>query len=112
MRYPSESELPRPEQQKLVGFIPLALTTPAYLISIICWFALVWLSVLDIDGAPVALPLGAALIAHSYPLTVLGAVAVGWSGFFMEKPMLTRLALGAPPLHALFIALALVLGLE
>ena len=112
MRYPRESEFPRPEQQELLGFIPLALTTPAYLISIICWFVLVWLSVLDIDGAPVPLPLGAALIAHSYPLTVLGAVAAGWVGFFSERPHLARVAPWAPPLHALFIVLALVLGLE
>ena len=76
--------------------------------SIICWFVLVCISVLDLEGTPVALPLGAAVVAYSYPVTVLGAVGTGWFGFFAQRAHLARLAPVAPPLHALLLALVLV----
>lgn len=37
----TEPVFPKPEQAELKGFLALALTTPAYLGSIICWFVLV-----------------------------------------------------------------------
>ena len=107
MRPLTEPVFPKPEQAELKGFLVLALTTPAYLGSIICWFVLVWLTLLDLGGTPVMLPLTAALVTHTYPVTVLGAVGAGWLGFFMNKPGRTRLALIAPPLHALLIVLTL-----
>lgn len=107
MRPLTEPVFPKPEQGELKGFIALALTTPVYLVSIICWFVLVWLTVLDLEGTPVTLPLAATLVTHTYPVTVLSAVAAGWLGFFMERSRLTRLALCAPPLHALLIVLTL-----
>lgn len=112
MRPLTEPVFPRPEQEELRGFLALALTTPVYLVSIICWFVLVWLTVLDVDGTPVRLPLAATLVSHTYPVTVLSAVGAGWLGFFMDRPQLTRFALYAPPLHALLIILVLVLMLE
>ena len=90
------------------GFLALIITTPAYLVSIICWFVLVLLTLLDLEGTPVRLSLGATLVTHTYPVTVLGAVAAGWLGFFTERPRITRLAPLAPPLHALLIALTLL----
>lgn len=108
MRPLTEPVFPRHEQVELKGFFALALTTPVYLVSIICWFVLVWLTVLDVDGTPVRLPLIATLVTHTYPVTVLGAEAAGWLGFFMDRPRLTRLALCAPPLHALMIVLTLL----
>ena len=108
----TEPVFPKPEQADLKGFLALALTTPAYLGSIICWFVLVWLTLLDFDGAPVSLPLTAALVTHTYPVTVLSAVGAGWLGFFMDKSRLTHFALGAPPLHALLVVLTLLFTLE
>ena len=90
------------------GFLALIVTTPAYLVSIICWFVLVLLTLLDLEGTPVSLPLGATLVTHTYPVTVLGAVAAGWLGFFTGRPRVMRLAPLAPPLHALLIALTLL----
>lgn len=98
-------------QPVTAGFLALIVTTPAYLVLIICWFVLVLLTLLDLEGAPVSLPLGAALITHTYPVTVLSAVAVGWLGFFTERPRLARLAPLAPPLHALLIVLTLASSL-
>ena len=95
-------------QPVTAGFLVLIITTPAYLVSIICWFVLVWLTLLDLEGTPIRLPLGATLITHTYPVTVLSAVAVGWLGFFTERPRLARLAPLAPPLHALLVALTLL----
>ena len=89
------------------GFLALIITTPAYLVSIICWFVLVWLTLLDLEGTPARLSLGATLVTHTYPVTVLGAVAAGWLGFFTERPRLMRFAPVAPPLHALLILLVL-----
>lgn len=96
-------------QPVTAGFLTLIVTTPAYLVSIICWFVLVFLTLLDSEGTPVSLPLGATLVTHTYPVTVLGAVGTGWLGFFTERPRLARLAPVAPPLHALCIVLTLVL---
>ena len=112
MRPSTEPVFPKAEQVELKGFLALALTTPVYLVSIICWFVLVWLTVLDVDGTPVRLPLAATLVSHTCPITVLSAVGAGWLGFFMDRPRLTRFALCAPPLHALLIILVLVLMLE
>ncbi len=112
MRPLTEPVFPKAEQVELKGFLALALTTPVYLVSIICWFVLVWLTVLDVDGTPVRLPLAATLVTHTYPVTVLSAVGAGWLGFFMDRPRRTRFALCAPPLHALLIILILVVMLE
>ena len=107
MRHYREPVLDR-RQPTPAGFLTLIVTTPAYLVSIICWFVLVLLTLLDLEGTPVSLPLGATLITHTYPVTVLGAVAAGWLGFFTERPRIMRLAPLAPPLHVLLIALTLL----
>lgn len=107
----TEPVFPKPEQAELKGFLALALTTPAYLGSIICWFVLVWLTLLDLDGTPLTLPLTAARVTHTYPVTVLGAVGAGWLGFFTDRSRLTCVALGTPPLHALLVVLTLLFTL-
>ncbi len=61
--------VPQLEQDELNGFLALALITPAYLGSIICWFALVWLTLLNLGGAPVSLPLHALLVVLTLLLT-------------------------------------------
>lgn len=111
MRYYDEPVV-RPEKEDVAGFLPLVMTTPAYMGSIICWFVLVWLTVLDLDGARVALPPAETLLTYTYPVTVLSAVGTGWLGFFMNRPGRVRIALCAPPLHALLVALALLTGLN
>ncbi len=112
MRTLTEPVFPKPGQAEPKGFLALALTTPAYLGSIICRFVLVWLTHLDLNGTPLTLPLTAALLTHTYPVTVLSAVGAGWFEFFMDKCGLTRLALCAPPLHALLVVSTLLLTLE
>lgn len=79
MRPLTESVFPKPEQAELKGF--LALTTPAYLGLIICRIVLEWSTLLDLDGAPVSLPLTAALLTNTYPVTVLSVVGASWFGF-------------------------------
>lgn len=111
MRYPKELA-PRPEQESAAGFLSLVVVTPAYMMSIICWFVLVWWTLLDMGGAGVAFPLAGSLVTHTYPVTVLAAVGAGWLGFFMNRPGRVRLALCAPPLHALLVVLALLIGLR
>ena len=111
MRYYREPVI-RPEQESAAGFLSLVVTTPAYMGSIICWFVLVWLTVLDLDGVRVALPPAETFLTYTYPVTVLIAVGTGWVGFFMNRPGRVRLAVCAPPLHALLVALALLLGLN
>lgn len=111
MRYYDEPVV-RPEQESAAGFLPLVVTTPAYMVSIICWFVLVWLTVLDLEGSRVALPPLETLLAYTYPVTVLTAVGTGWLGFFTNRPGRVRVALCAPPLHALLIVLALVVALR
>ena len=111
MRVPKEFT-PRPEQESAAGFLSLVVVTPAYMVSIICWFVLVWLTVLDLDGARVALPPVETLLTYTYPVTVLTAVGTGWLGFFMNRPGRVRAAVCAPPLHALLVVLALLIGLN
>lgn len=111
MRYPKEVT-PRPEQDPAAGFLSLVVVTPAYMVSIICWFVLVWWTLLDLGGAGVPFPFAGTLVTHTYPVTVLTAVGTGWLAFFMNKPGRIRLALCAPPLHAVLMVLALLLGLR